>query len=776
MKILLNLVRKDFKRNRVITTALAVFLVLSALLMAGGLRTAATMVSSLNGLSEKAIPPEYLQMHKGPYYEEAFTKYVGTKDYIEDSLVVQMLNIRNSGIIYQGETMERYLMDNGFVVQNEGFDFLLDLDNEIATVKNGEIGVPVYYAEELGIEVGDLLTLKEGDYSKSLKVSTLIRDAAMNSALASSKRFLVTEEDRDELSLHMGEWEYSFEFLLAEDTSTALVEKEYKDAGMPSNGVALSGSLLTLLNAFSYGLVAFIIIAISILLVLMAFLCLSYIIKATMAEENQTIGEMKAIGFPGKEIGKLYQMKYVMLVTIAGVIGYLAAIPFGDFFSTAVVRYCGSGTGLLMAWVIPLVGMLLLSLIVVLGCRRIIRRNLRSTVVQLMRGEENMKREGHYTLPVRGLRNRNLTIAFGELKCKWKEYSLIFIVFVFASFLIQLPTNMKNTVENPSFMTYMGVGESDIRIDLQYSEKLEEQKEAVLGYLEGNPEIEKYAIYRNGYVQLQNKEGEWEYVRVENGDGSVFPLQYLEGNAPAEKKDMALSYLNASELGKTVGDSMTVVYQGEEILVNISGVYQDITYGGRSAKAAIDFKEADVDVYIIYLELHEGVAIEEKTDELRTILTGSKITPVSEFVSQTLGGITDNMSLIEVAAVTISLLLVMLITMMFIQLLTAREHRAIAIKKAIGFSTRDIRIQFGVRILVIQFLAIVTGTILANVLGEAIFGLMLSSMGASKITMLVHPLSAYLLFPAAQLLVVLVTVVIGTRAVRNYHIRDQIIE
>ena len=37
MKLLLKLIRKDFKRNRVITTALAVFLILSALLMAGGL-------------------------------------------------------------------------------------------------------------------------------------------------------------------------------------------------------------------------------------------------------------------------------------------------------------------------------------------------------------------------------------------------------------------------------------------------------------------------------------------------------------------------------------------------------------------------------------------------------------------------------------------------------------------------------------------------------------------------------------------------------------------
>ena len=58
MKLLLNLVRKDFKRNRVITTALAVFLILSALLMAGGLRVAGTMFSSLNGLDELAVPPE----------------------------------------------------------------------------------------------------------------------------------------------------------------------------------------------------------------------------------------------------------------------------------------------------------------------------------------------------------------------------------------------------------------------------------------------------------------------------------------------------------------------------------------------------------------------------------------------------------------------------------------------------------------------------------------------------------------------------------------------
>ena len=366
-----------------------------------------------------------------------------------------------------------------------------------------------------------------------------------------------------------------------------------------------------------------------------------------MAEENYTIGEMKAIGFPGKAIEKLYQMKYIILVLAAGVLGFLAAIPFGDFFSSSVIMYCGYGTGEWMKWVFPFIGVILLSLVVMPACRRIIRKNLKSTVVELMRGEEKIKKEGNYSLPSTGLKDRNLTIAFGELKCKWKEYSVIFFVFVFSSFLILLPMNLKNTVENPSFMTYMGVGECDIRIDIQYSGKLTEQKDTARSYLENDSETKKYAIYRNGYVQSQNVDG-------------------------------------------------------------------DITYGGKTAKAAINFDENDVEVYIIYLDVCDGVPIQEKTDELRSILTDSKITPISEFVSQTLGGITDNMSLVEGAAIVISLLLIMLISVMFLQLITAREHSAIAIKKAIGFSNRDLRIQFGIRILVIQSVAIIVGTVLAN--------------------------------------------------------------
>ena len=103
MKLLLQLVCKDFQRNRIITAALAVFLIISALFMAGGLRVTGTMMSSMKGLSTQAVSPDYLQMHRGAYDEKAFYDFAESQDYIRDSIIVKMLTIRNASIVYQAK-------------------------------------------------------------------------------------------------------------------------------------------------------------------------------------------------------------------------------------------------------------------------------------------------------------------------------------------------------------------------------------------------------------------------------------------------------------------------------------------------------------------------------------------------------------------------------------------------------------------------------------------------------------------------------------------------
>jgi putative ABC transport system permease protein len=509
---------------------------------------------------------------------------------------------------------------------------------------------------------------------------------------------------------------------------------------------------------------------------MMGSLSLSFIIRATLMDESKTIGQMKAIGLRNESIGKLYQMKYMVLVVCSVILGYLLSIPLEKIFSRSVILYCGYGEMNYLKWIFPLFGLMLLAFYVILKSRRIIRKNLKNTVVELIRGKDRIKDEGHFKLPKRQLKFKNLSMAFGELKCKWKQYVVIFLVFVLASFLILLPSHMKYTTEDASFMTYMGVGKCDIRIDLQYQDQLIEEKNAILSYLEADPEISKFAVYQYGYLSVLNDDESLSYIRVENGDFNVFPLQYLKGSSPKDAYEIALSYLNAVELNKNVGDYVSVFYKDVELTLYVSGIYQDITYGGKTAKANIEFDPSDVEVYIIYIDLIKNVDIDQKVTELRTITELGKITPIKAFVNQTLGGIQSNLHLVKNASAFISIVLIIIITSMVLRLLAAKEHTSIAIKKAIGFTNFDIRMQYGIRIFIVQAIGIIVGTILANTLGELIFSLMLKNMGAAKIKILVEPITSYMVYPILQIASLILTIIFATQMIKKYHIRDQIIE
>lgn len=68
------------------------------------------------------------------------------------------------------------------------------------------------------------------------------------------------------------------------------------------------------------------------------------------------------------------------------------------------------------------------------------------------------------------------------------------------------------------------------------------------------------------FYQIKNAEGSWDYINIETGDFSVFPLKYLEGRAPESEGEISLSYANASkdELNKKIGDQVTVKAGGTE--------------------------------------------------------------------------------------------------------------------------------------------------------------------------------------------------------------------
>lgn len=204
-------------------------------------------------------------------------------------------------------------MENSFVRQNKQFDYLLDLENQILKISDGEIAVPIYHMQKYNLQIGDQIRIADGDYSKDFTITAFLRDSLMNPSMINSKRFLVSDNDWNMLHEQIGKIEYMIEFQLHDTQRLNELETRYQDSALPQKGTAMGYSLVKVINGMSDGIAAAIVVLIACLLILIAALCLRFTLLTTIEEDYREIGVMKAIGISSGDIRKLYMIKYVAM-------------------------------------------------------------------------------------------------------------------------------------------------------------------------------------------------------------------------------------------------------------------------------------------------------------------------------------------------------------------------------------------------------------------------------------------------------------------------------
>src|SRR5699024_6487144 len=122
---------------------------------------------------------------------------------------------------------------------------------------------------------------------------------------------------------------------------------------------------------------------------------------------------------------------------------------------------------------------------------------------------------------------------------------------------------------------------------------------------------------------------------VLTGDFSSFPLANMNGVAPKDATAIALSYLNSKELDNKVGDKLELVVNGKEQQMIASDVYQDITNGGRTAKASMPFHFDTALWYEVSVNVKPHVNLAEKMNEYTTMFTAAKVTDINDYLYQT---------------------------------------------------------------------------------------------------------------------------------------------
>ncbi|MBK3496381.1 FtsX-like permease family protein [Viridibacillus sp. YIM B01967] len=754
------IIRNDISKSKLITLTTMIFVAVAAMLVSLSAILVVNLSGSIDTLMKQAKTPHFMQMHSGDINTVRLSDFAEQYSNVDEFQVLEFLNVDGAQIVIDGNSLVDNVQDNGFSTQSGKFDYLLDLDGNVINVSDGEIYVPVGYMKDGTAQVGDKVVID----GKKFTVAGFLRDSQMNSLLASSKRFLVSENDYAAIK-GFGNTEYLIEFRLKDLSEIGAFETAYTSAGLEANGPTITYPLFKMLNAISDGLMIAVILLISALVVAIAFMCIRFTLLAKIEEDYREIGVMKAIGLRVSDIKKIYLAKYAVIAAAGCTLGFALSFVFRGMLLENIRLYMGGSENSSFALIFGIIGILFVFLAIIAYVSKVLKRFRKISAAEAIRfGTSQEKSAGakHFCLSGNRLLNTNIFLGIKDVLARKSLYATMLAVLVISTFIIIIPQNLYNTISSKSFITYMGIGSSDMRIDIQQTDNISKKAVEIVKTLERDNSISKYAVLTTKTFKAKKEHGLEEGIKIELGDHSIFPVEYSEGRAPVKEDEIALSAINADELGKKVGDVITLVIEGKEKNLTVSGTYSDITNGGKTAKAVFSDNSADIMWSVIYAELSDKSLVGGKTSEYSDRFNFAKISGIDEYITQTFGSTISSVGKASYAAIVVALIITLLVTLLFMKMLVAKDRYSIAVMKSLGFTNSDITLQYVSRSVFVLIVGIVLGTLLANTLGEVLASAVISSFGASSFKFVVNPLSAYLLCLLMMICSVLIATIIGT--------------
>ena len=137
------IIRNDTLRNKTITLTTLLFIAAAALLVALAAMLIVNLSGAIDTLMARAKTPHFMQMHAGELHTEQLAAFVKQHSEIDAFQVLEFLNIDGAQINFNARSLAGSVQDNGFSVQSETFDYLLDLNGNVIHVVDGEIYVPI---------------------------------------------------------------------------------------------------------------------------------------------------------------------------------------------------------------------------------------------------------------------------------------------------------------------------------------------------------------------------------------------------------------------------------------------------------------------------------------------------------------------------------------------------------------------------------------------------------------------------------------------------------
>lgn len=757
----LNILKKDLKRKKAMNIILLVFIILATMFVSSSVNNILSVTSALDNYFEMADAPDFLAITMNKNLTVDIDETVKSAEAADRYSVENTLFLVPDNFIFEKEDIT--LKGGTYIVQSDiSMNYFLPDGSILETVRQGELYMTEGKADALGLEIGDKLTIELNNASCEVTLKDKIKDALFGSNQMSMTRYIISEEDYNSLTspentetLYGG----SLVYIYSSDIDTALTQIK----------PLLDNSILTMDRGymkFTYVfdmIVVGILLVVSVILIVVAFVVLRFTITFTLSEEFREIGVMKAIGISNFKIRGLYLVKYMGLSLIGSVIGLALSFPFGSMLMSVSSKtiIIGNSNPVIMN-IFCAVFVIAVIMLFCYGCTGKVRK---MTPIDAIRNGQTGERFRKKSLMHLGKSKLSATtfLALNDIVSAPKRYSIITLTFMLCMSLIFILSNTVTTMNSGSLSTTFGWADCDIYLDSEVASEcmLEDGHEKLSKHLD---EMEKTLAengmeakcYQEMMFSLPVVYGENESnIPIYHGVGTTMDMYaYTAGSAPQNTNEIAITRISAEKLGADIGDTVTIkTVDGDKEYI-ISAFFQGMNQQGNGIRLhsdeEINYIQANgsVGTQIMFTDNPDDKDIERRIDEIQRIFPDYENIKTCAETTADMLGVTETLTAVKSLVAILTIVLAALITVLMERSFIAKEQGEIALMKAVGTRNGRIYAYHTLRFAFVGIIAVIIAEITAMPLTHLCIDPIFRMMGMElAVDYIVDPVELYLVFP-----------------------------
>ncbi len=555
------------------------------------------------------------------------------------------------------------------------------------------------------------------------------------------------------------------------------MENAYLKSGLGSNGPALTYNMFKFINYISDATLILILLLSSLFTLLISFLSIKLTVLVNIEESVKEIGILKAIGIENRKIKGLYRSKFILLSLIGCVLGSVLALLLSPFLLNNIKLIIEERALFRLNILAIIISAVFIFMIILIYLEWMLYKINKISFMESLyyTGEKKKSRSKKSILGNRYYTSSNQLMAWKGY-ANLREYSTLIKVIVLCILFINFPFIIYSSLSSEDIISSMGIGKSDMILRIKQSDEMEKNSKKIEDSLRADERIRNYSVLKARRYEVISENGEKNSLLIENGEIDKFPIKCSSGNLPQNKSEIALSSIAAEQYDKKLGEHLKIKINGSIEDMRISGIYSDITNGGKTAKGIFENDDEDIMWVTIPISFENKADIGTIREEYQNTFKEASVVDVEYYIHKTFGVILSGIKKLVMGGFLFGVLISLFICILYFTLLIEKEKYPRNIQRVLGFSFTDILAQYKLRMLMIMSYSMVLGIVFSGIFSSLVIKMISSLFGLTSFVFKINPLITVILVPLSITFVGFIALISTKHQVYKSKIIDSIKE